>query len=316
MAIILLMKLDIKAPPVPNRKRFPFVASLNYKGLVIDIENLDGSVREGISPDGKKWQTKFKGAHYGEIRNSSGTDGDPLDVYIKSNPVNSDTAYIIHQNHPGNHPTKAGTYDEDKVVLGVKNAKEAKELYLRHYNRKDFFRSITEMPLSKFKKYIFKENKGEKVAAPFIRARLRGDEKMTCETPGKKIRSKGKGRGLAIGKGKGPLGRMSTGNRLRSTNKRRNAIKEAYFSGARRAYEEFLKEAQNLFNPGGGVAPLTSRGTPVQLQSQPVAGPAATVGTPGLAPPTMPIQFGPQTREMATGQAQFPPLRSNLSANP
>ena len=29
---------------------------------------------------------------------------------------------------------------------------------------------------------------------------------MACKTPGKKIRSKGKGRGLARGKGRGPLG--------------------------------------------------------------------------------------------------------------
>ena len=29
---------------------------------------------------------------------------------------------------------------------------------------------------------------------------------MACKTPGKKIRSKGKGRGLARGKGLGPLG--------------------------------------------------------------------------------------------------------------
>lgn len=30
---------------------------------------------------------------------------------------------------------------------------------------------------------------------------------IKCKTPGKKIRSKGKGRGLAIGKGFGPIGR-------------------------------------------------------------------------------------------------------------
>jgi len=28
----------------------------------------------------------------------------------------------------------------------------------------------------------------------------------TCSTPGKKIRSKGKGRGLAKGRGRGPIG--------------------------------------------------------------------------------------------------------------
>ena len=29
---------------------------------------------------------------------------------------------------------------------------------------------------------------------------------MPCKTPGEKIRSKGQGRGLAIGDGKGPIG--------------------------------------------------------------------------------------------------------------
>jgi hypothetical protein len=32
---------------------------------------------------------------------------------------------------------------------------------------------------------------------------------VACATPGEKIRSKGKGRGFAVGKGKGPLGRMA-----------------------------------------------------------------------------------------------------------
>lgn len=30
---------------------------------------------------------------------------------------------------------------------------------------------------------------------------------MACKTPGRKIRSKGKGRGLARGKGHGPIGK-------------------------------------------------------------------------------------------------------------
>lgn len=32
----------------------------------------------------------------------------------------------------------------------------------------------------------------------------------SCTTPGKKIRSKGKGRGKAVGKGEGPIGRMKS----------------------------------------------------------------------------------------------------------
>lgn len=160
------MKLEIGPPPSPNRKKYPFVASIRHKGLIIDIENLDGSTRSGVGPNGKPWKTLFRGAHYGEIRGSKGTDGDLLDVYLKADPdPKADKAYIIHQNHPGNHPTKAGRFDEDKIVLGCTSVEEAKALYLRHYDRKDYLRSVTEMPFSKFKIYMRGENKGDKVAS-------------------------------------------------------------------------------------------------------------------------------------------------------
>ena len=134
--------------------------------MIIDIENLAGSVREGVDPNGKTWRTKFSDVHYGELRGSLGVDGDKLDVYIRSSPrKNANRVYIVHQNFPRTHPTKGGQYDEDKVILGVNSADEAKALYLKHYNRKDFFRSITEMPIEAFKRYAMGENKGEKVAA-------------------------------------------------------------------------------------------------------------------------------------------------------
>lgn len=158
-------KLKLSPPPFPNRDPYPFAATTRFRNMVIDLENLSGSVREGTDPNGKKWRTKFEGAHYGEIRGSKGSDGDPVDVYIKDPPDEStNVAYVIHQNFPRTHPTKGGQYDEDKVVLGVSSAEEAKALYLRHYNRKDFFRSVTEMKIEPFKRAVFGENKGEKVA--------------------------------------------------------------------------------------------------------------------------------------------------------
>lgn len=167
-------KLKISPPPFPNREEYPFTASVRYRGMVIDIENLDGSVREGTNPNGKSWRTKFNGCHYGELRGSLGTDGDKLDVYIKSNPDDgANKAYIIHQNHPRTHPTKAGEYDEDKVILGVSSLEDAKELYLQHYDRKDYLRSVTEMPIEKFKRVAFGENKGEKVASETSTARAK-----------------------------------------------------------------------------------------------------------------------------------------------
>jgi len=158
------MKLELQTPPTPNREKFPFVATTKFKNLTIDLENLAGSVREGVDANGKKWKTEFSGVHYGEIRGSKGADDAPLDVFLKAEPEDTDLVFIVHQNHPGNHPTKAGLWDEDKVILGAKAIDEAEDLYLRHYNRKDFLRSITVMDFRKFKKYIFGENKEEKVA--------------------------------------------------------------------------------------------------------------------------------------------------------
>jgi hypothetical protein len=169
-----MAELKISPPPFPNREEYPFTASVRYRGMVIDVENLDGSVREGTNPNGKRWRTKFKGCHYGELRGSLGTDGDKLDIYIKSNPDDgANKAYIIHQNHPRTHPTKAGQYDEDKVVLGVSSLEAAKELYLRHYDRKDYLRSVTEMPIEKFKRVALGENRGEKVASETTAARAK-----------------------------------------------------------------------------------------------------------------------------------------------
>jgi len=156
--------LKILPPPSPNRDKFPFVASVRFGGMDIDVENLDGSTRTGTNASGKTWKTVFAGAHYGEIRGSKGTDKDAVDVYIKNPPDDSGIVYIVHQNHPGDHPTKAGTFDEDKVILGVKSPEKAKELYLQHYSRKDFFRSLTVMKLSEFKRQIFGESRGEKIA--------------------------------------------------------------------------------------------------------------------------------------------------------
>lgn len=160
-----MSELKIGPPPFPNRDKYPFVGTTRFRNMTIDIENLDGSVRSGTGSDGKPWKTEFRGALYGEIRHSKGTDGDPVDVYLKNPPDDeANLAYIIHQNHPRNHPDKPGEYDEDKVVLGVSSPEEAKELYLKHYNRKDFFRSLTMMGIEPFKRTIFSDSKGEKIA--------------------------------------------------------------------------------------------------------------------------------------------------------
>jgi hypothetical protein len=183
----------ILPPPTPNRKEFPFVGTVKIHGLTVHLENLAGSWREG-----KGWRTRMKN-HYGEILGTKGTDKDKLDVYLGPNPK-SKRVFVVHQNNP-----KTGLFDEDKVVLACDTPEEAKQLYLAHYDSPKFFRSITEWDLEKFKKAIFGESKGEKVAH-WERVKMAAEEIAGCATPGQKIRSGGKGRGMGAGGGQGPIG--------------------------------------------------------------------------------------------------------------
>jgi hypothetical protein len=156
------VELKIGPPPVPNRDKFPFVGTANFQGIKVNIENMAGSTREGKDANGKPWSTKMR-YHYGEIVRGEGTDGDKLDVYLGPNQY-SKQVFVVHQNHPKDHPTKAGTYDEDKTFLGFDTADAAKKAYMRQYDDPSFFRSITHMRIDKFKKAMI-EDRGEKIAA-------------------------------------------------------------------------------------------------------------------------------------------------------
>ena len=156
----LARKMKIGPPPIPNRKKYPFTGTINFRGLKIDVENKPGSVRSGVGPSGTKWSTDMKIA-YGEIRGTRGTDGDLLDVYVGPD-RQAPNVYVVHQNH-ARGPNK-GTFDEDKVMIGFPSAELAKEAYLAHYDSPRYFRSITTMAFPLFKRSIVGEVKGEKVA--------------------------------------------------------------------------------------------------------------------------------------------------------
>lgn len=157
-------KVNVGPPPKPNRKEWPFVGTIRFAGMVIHVENLPGSVREGTGPGGKKWRTKMKHP-YGEIHKTKGLDGDKVDVYVGPD-SSSKKVYVVNQNHPKGHP-KAGQFDEEKVMLGFSNASAARRAYLAHYDNDSFFRSITEMGMDEFKKSVYKEDKGEKIAEAY-----------------------------------------------------------------------------------------------------------------------------------------------------
>lgn len=130
---------------------------MTLHGMEISIENRKGSLRRGVDKDGHEWETKMH-ADYGYIRGTIGKDKDHLDVYVGPN-QESDKVFVVHQNDP-----VTGEYDEDKVLLGMGTAQEAKALYMKQYDRPGFFGSMEETTIEAFKKKAFsKVNHGKRL---------------------------------------------------------------------------------------------------------------------------------------------------------
>jgi len=233
------VEIKIGPPPVPNRDKFPFVGTANFQGIKINIENMAGSTREGKDANGGKWSTKMR-YHYGEIERGLGADGDKLDVYLGPNPY-SKQVFVVHQNHPKEHPAKAGEWDEDKILLGWDTADAAKKAYLRQYDNPSFFRSITHMRIDKFKKAMI-EDRGEKIAA--IKRAAQECQKRRKRNPSAFIRMK----------------------------LREGGTKEAYWVGVELALKEAALAGMNLLKNTTKIdalkkPPTTTTGAPPAIAS-------------------------------------------------
>lgn len=155
--------LAVGAPPSPNRKEFPFVGSVVFQGIPVDIEQRKGDTRKGVDKDGHKWAIKMH-AHYGEVRASKktiggkGVDGDRLDVYLGDD-EGAREVYVIHQNDP-----TTGRYDEDKCMLAFPSKEAALACYRKQYDRPGFYGGCTTMSIDRFKaKLADKEQAGARI---------------------------------------------------------------------------------------------------------------------------------------------------------
>lgn len=138
----------VVGPPTKRRAKFPFVGTIELPGgLVIDVENLKGSFREGVDPGGTPWRVEMH-AHYGELRGTEGADGEPLDVYVGDN-ADSPLVVVVHQQDP-----RTREYDEDKVMLGFRTVAEALALYRKQYDRPGFYQDHTTIPITSFWRWV------------------------------------------------------------------------------------------------------------------------------------------------------------------
>ncbi len=129
-------------------------------GLDISIENPDGSIRSGMSKEGKKWSTKMSG-HYGYIKGTVGKDKDHLDVFIKKNYGEDSPVFVVDQVDP-----VTGAFDEHKILLGYDNLLQAKKGYNVNYEKGwKGLGDITEMTREDFKAWL-KSGKTKKPVSP------------------------------------------------------------------------------------------------------------------------------------------------------
>ncbi len=135
---------------------YPLQGRLNFQGLKISIENRKGSYREDKHHSPPKWRSKMF-CHYGYVKGSEGVDGDHVDVFVGPNP-GATHAYIITQVKP-----YSGEFDEQKIMLGFDSAKDAKEMYMRHYDTPKFFGGIAAMPMAEFKSKVMHTLHGSKL---------------------------------------------------------------------------------------------------------------------------------------------------------
>lgn len=118
-------RVDTEATPAQIDAGVAKLGRVYCHGLCIMIEKPKGSTRSGTGADGKTWSRKMT-AHYGYIRNTTGDDGEHVDVFVGEHPQ-SQLVFLMHQ------LDKEGNHDEIKVVMATRNVVEAKKTYLSNY---------------------------------------------------------------------------------------------------------------------------------------------------------------------------------------
>lgn len=129
------------------QKAFRIKDRINFQGLSISIEQRVGDTRRWTDPTGYEGETRMFFA-YGFLDGTLGPDGDEYDCYVGPDPT-APFVFIVHQNDP-----ESGEWDEDKAFLGFPNAHTAKAAYLVHYDREDFYGSMTQMTVDEFRQKV------------------------------------------------------------------------------------------------------------------------------------------------------------------
>lgn len=125
---------------------------ISWKGLDIAIETAAGQKRKPEWPALKH--------HYGYFkRTDSKADGDPIDVFVNPEHLDSEIVFVVNQNK------QDGSFDEHKVIVGCHSEDEARKTYLANYSPGwKGLGSIKAMTLEQFKNWLEKGDTAKKAA--------------------------------------------------------------------------------------------------------------------------------------------------------
>ena len=133
----------------------------SFDGLQVSIENPIGTTRKWTDDQGRTGEQTFK-SDYGYIKGTTGFDKDHVDLFIKPGyEGGANTVYVINQTK------QDGSFDEQKVIIGVDSEIEAMELYNSNYEKGwDRGKSVVAMPTAEFKEWVKSDQpqKGELTA--------------------------------------------------------------------------------------------------------------------------------------------------------
>ncbi|MFG1257300.1 hypothetical protein V5F79_08225 [Xanthobacter flavus] len=102
---------------------------IRFHGLELIVETEKGAQRSGRDKSGRRWVVTMP-ATYGYIKRTNGADGDQVDFYLGPYRAGKDQkAFVIDQVDP-----VTGAFDEHKVMLGYRDAKDAIASFSRAFN--------------------------------------------------------------------------------------------------------------------------------------------------------------------------------------
>jgi hypothetical protein len=123
----------------PEDPEHPFAGQLLYQGVPLDIETAAGDYREGTDADGKPWRVRLT-AHYGEVRATTGADGDPVDVFVGPDKF-APYVFVIQAKLPG-----SSRFDETKSMIGFPDRDSAVTAFRAAYTKPGFLLGVTRWP--------------------------------------------------------------------------------------------------------------------------------------------------------------------------